>query len=339
MNEVRRPVDPMSKHWVFTHNNYTEADYHFITHTPCEYVVVGKEVGERGTPHLQGYICFVNRKRLTGVKKILPGAHWEIKRGTPLEASTYCKKDGNFYESGVLPASPHEAGGQATQEKWASAFELAKTNQLEEIQPKMLIQYYSTFKRIAQDYQHVPDDLADVCGEWFYGEPRTGKSRSARALYPGFYDKPCNKWWDGYKNHPYVIIDDFDKNHEVLGHHLKRWADRYSFPAEHKGHTYQIRPKKIIVTSNYHPKDIFNDAVLLDAIMQRFRFTHFTHNSFNPYCGATEKPKLQRTQDRLMPEIDEEVLERLRKEFQSPQTISIDDDTDEDDEIDIIVDK
>lgn len=32
---------------------------------------------------------------------------------------------------------------------------------------------------------------------WYYGEPRTGKSRTARAEGDPYIKLP-NKWWDGY---------------------------------------------------------------------------------------------------------------------------------------------
>jgi len=100
---------PGSKHWVFTLNNYTALEYDSMvafSETPeCEYIVIGKEMGDNGTPHLQGYVCFTNRKTLASVKRLLSDrAHLETMRGKPMEASTYCKKDGDYYEFGSLPA-------------------------------------------------------------------------------------------------------------------------------------------------------------------------------------------------------------------------------------------
>lgn len=67
------------------------------------------------------------------------------------------------------------------------------------------------------------------------------------------------------------MLDDFSKEHKCLGSHLKNWADHYPFIGESKGGSSSIRPKRIIVTSNYHPSDIFEDDVTVQAIERRFK--------------------------------------------------------------------
>lgn len=282
---------PEAKNWCFTINNPTEEDKLEVLSLQDKvlYYVYGEEVGDNGTPHYQGYACFKNKQRLTAVKKLLTRAHLEIARGTPQEASDYCKKDGNYREFGELPATPAAAGGEALQAKYAEAWAAAKEGRLEEVDPRLRVVHYHALRRIQQDYQKRPADLDGVCGVWYYGVPGSGKSYAARQLSDSYYDKPANKWFDGYQGEDTVIIDDLDLAHKVLGHQLKRWADRYAFPAEMKGTTIQIRPKRIVVTSNYSIDEIFaDDQVLCAALKRRFACTHFAQ------VYVPDRPQLRR---------------------------------------------
>lgn len=97
-----------AKHWVFTINNWEAADIDrigtFVDLVGATYVVAGRERGENGTPHLQGFISFDRRRTFDFVRGLFVNrAHIEIKRGTVNQAITYCKKDGDFDEHGVIP--------------------------------------------------------------------------------------------------------------------------------------------------------------------------------------------------------------------------------------------
>ena len=95
------------KNWCFTLNNYSSDDFDRLTQLvdqdECAYIIFGKEVGESGTPHLQGFIAFSKRVYLTEIKKrISRTAHFELARLVP-ESIEYCKKDGDWFEAGERP--------------------------------------------------------------------------------------------------------------------------------------------------------------------------------------------------------------------------------------------
>lgn len=220
--------------------------------------------------------------------KLQPKCNFEIAKGTPQQASDYCKKgqqshkewdklhqggpnfglNAIFEEDGTLPLT----GSQTQKRNWEEAFKLAKQHRTEEIPANILMPYYNCIKRIQQDYPMKPADLTEMNNIWYHGAPGVGKSRQARVDFDHkFFDKSLNKWWDGYRNEDNVLLDDFDKAHSMLASHLKRWCDWYSFPAEIKGTTTFIRPKRITVTSNYHPQEIFDCPKLVEAIKRRFK--------------------------------------------------------------------
>lgn len=94
----------MSRRWCFTLNNFVPDNEDTLKAIPHVYLVYGKETGESGTPHLQGFIIFKSNKRLAGLTKIIQ-AHWSIARTDSVSCSNYCKKDGEFHESGELPSN------------------------------------------------------------------------------------------------------------------------------------------------------------------------------------------------------------------------------------------
>jgi len=100
-----------SKRWCFTLNNPTEEDLINIGNVSNDleshdltYIVYGREVGDNGTPHLQGFCCFSSRKRFNTVRGVLGHrCHLEAARGTSLQAADYCKKGNDWDEFGEPP--------------------------------------------------------------------------------------------------------------------------------------------------------------------------------------------------------------------------------------------
>lgn len=96
-----------AKNWCFTLNNYTENEIMLIEKSfedgHFKYVVYGKEIGELGTLHLQGYVQCKKKLRMAQLKQMIGSrVHLEVARGTAQQASDYCKKDGDFVCLGQL---------------------------------------------------------------------------------------------------------------------------------------------------------------------------------------------------------------------------------------------
>ena len=84
-----------AKHWVFTLNNYSKDDLGLLSSiSSINRYVFQQEVGENGTPHLQGYVEFKTKKRPVSEIKFSQAAHWETTRNVKA-AIAYCyKSDG-----------------------------------------------------------------------------------------------------------------------------------------------------------------------------------------------------------------------------------------------------
>lgn len=115
------------RHWTFTLNNYTDDDVSKLQQLPsgARYLVYGKEVGDAGTPHLQGFISFKQVQRVQRIKDLFDGkAHIEVARN-PKCAAQYCKKDGDFKEFGE---PPKQSGKRTDLEALAKAIQEGETD-------------------------------------------------------------------------------------------------------------------------------------------------------------------------------------------------------------------
>ena len=261
-SKAPKPKRVKSRNWCFTLNNYKDEDLQrldkFCQEHPDVYLLYGKEKGAEGTPHLQGYWNLPVPQAASYIKKLVPRAHIEKCKGTPAENIAYCSKEREVTSYGTEPTTQQERN-KAKQKK---LLDYAKKGEISKIQEEFPGQYLSQYRNIHQimtDNMVKPPDLEETCGIWIHGRTGCGKTTKARTEYGTYYSKPCNKWWDGYQGEDCVILEDMDPNHSKLAHHLKLWTDKWSFTAEVKGGTRTLRPKKVIITSQYTIHQVFSE--------------------------------------------------------------------------------
>lgn len=255
----------MYRNICFTINNYTEVDLELILNkeksNSFSYLIYGLEIGAGGTPHVQGYAELQVRSRLASVKKYLPRAHIEARLGTAEQASTYCKKDGQYEEFGIIS----KPGERTDLDKVRL---IAETDGMRTVSAKFNLQQIRVAEKYL-DYNEIQRDWKPHV-IWLFGTTGTGKSRKARELLSDdtYVKNSGTKWWDGYDAHENIIIDDFRDSWWPITYMLAL-LDRYEFKFEVKGGHRQCLSKTIIITSAHNPKDCYRGTG--EAINQLLR--------------------------------------------------------------------
>lgn len=251
-----------AKNWCFTINNYTQSDESKIKEygatDACIYLCIGREVGENGTPHLQGFIAFRERQRLSQVHAaISERGHFEVAKGTPAQASQYCKKDGDFIECGLLPKG--KGNRSDIQQVQARILEGASRADIRDEFFAIYSRYPKAIDQYIMDVAPVRDWVTDV--NVFWGKTGRGKTRAVFEFIEKaqIYVHPGESWFDGYTGQKVVLFDDFSGSEFKLSYLLKL-LDRYPMRVPVKGGYANWVPRHVFITSNKDPDLWYENA-------------------------------------------------------------------------------
>jgi len=177
--------------------------------------------GDAGTYHLQGYVEFERAVRLAHLTKALPGAHFEVRRGTQAEAIEYCEKQDETHVGG-----PYRFGeptrGQGSR---SDLIEVQKAVRAGKRKIELFEEHFPTmvkYHRGVEEYMGLRQVRRSTRPSVFvfFGGTGVGKSRTARVIgeyvagsVEGVYFVPPPKssglYWDNYDAHKVVVFEEF----------------------------------------------------------------------------------------------------------------------------------
>ena len=287
-----------SRAFCFTLNNYTVLEQRLLEdhiNEKCYYGCYGQEIApETGTPHLQGYLYYSNmqKRSMKTWEKCLGSNRYNIRiaKGSPTQNRTYCSKEGNFHEFGILPVGQND--------RWKESVEILKEGgSVKDViiaHPQIGITCYKNLKEIRNEFAVERSSNETTALFWFYGPPGSGKSKYAKGIDPDYYKKPAGYWWDEtYHQQRVVLMDDFRPSKELPLEELLNLADYGKHTVAIKGSFRTFNSKMIIITSPQCMKETFSHLTWmlpenLEQLERRITYQcQFPLNQLDAVCLKT----------------------------------------------------
>ena len=270
------------REWVFRLSNPTipgeEYSLSLVSKDNVRYFSFQLEIGDSGTPHFQGYIEMIRSTRFNAMKELLGNGVWlDKRRGTRDQARAYTQKEDTHVDG------PWEGGewrdmaqGQRIDLEGAitTLTELRDLNKVARAHPREWVRFHRGFESLyARTQPKRP--IAPIKVVLLYGKTGTGKTRRAFEKWPNLHRKaPDTRWFDGYENQEEVLLDDFGGKVSKLSlNYTLQLLDIYHLDVEVKGSYRPLLAKRIVVTTNIHPRlwyDYTNREEQYKALMRRF---------------------------------------------------------------------
>lgn len=262
-----------TRYWCFTSYEQLKID---SDKKDFGYCIYGEEICPKtGKTHYQGYIEFKRAVSMNVVKLRLGvnTVHCEQRMGTQDQAINYCKKDNKYVEIGEKFVYKQ---GERTDLSSIATSSREGVSVKEMVDMGMINNYQQL--RFAEGLQkYVSSSSRDKpYVEWIYGPTGTGKTKKVYEEAPdAYWTEPNLQWFDGYVGQEDVIIDEF--RGQVPLNFMLRLLDRYPLSLPVKGSFISWKPKRIYITSCFHPSEVYkNCSENIQQLIRRIDKIHKT---------------------------------------------------------------
>jgi len=351
-----------AKDWVFTIWPMPDQDFEqlvpILNAMPYKYITYQIEVGSMipdpqngliGGAHLQGFVQFEEKVRLTAIRKFFPSppnnyiGHWDKRRGTPYEAAHYAQKpvpgcDCEKHCRGLDRFDINIEDGWLTAEQQYKVHEITRSIKLSGLSrtierfPEAYLTLHAGMEKLAGRFTQPRDFQSEVTV--IYGEPDAGKTRYAMQgpspyKLASFSERGSSDFFGDYRpdQHETLVVDDFYSNWKYTT--FLHVCDRYPTEVHTKGGFRQFLSRQIVFTSNLPPNEwypnILSDPYRADSFHRRIHnILFFCKTGYKVMKGHLPWPiqhlRPLTAEDILMnPQIQDWIDLGLRKKSGPPQ--------------------
>jgi len=272
--QIPQGTNAVSKTWMITLNNPTEDEKRSMKAFECNRRVIGEEVGEQGTPHLQCVYVFKKAMTFKGLKKLMPRANLQ-KCKSLTHAWNYCIKEGRF------DIVDNRTQGKRTDlEQFAERIKEGQSNfDLATAHPVAYMKFHrgKDALREALNIPERPPRTTMTSCVYVFGKPGIGKSTAVLEEEGITTDSFCEyngKFWLGYKGTDAVVLDDIDRQMITRSVFLKM-INLIPWKAETKGSYTEWTTKLVVIIQNHPPNEwpLLHDPACQRRISEVWEFT------------------------------------------------------------------
>lgn len=245
-----------------------------------DYLVYQLEVGDSGTPHIQGYVRFKASKFLEAAKRCIHDtAHLEPARGSEEQNRSYCTKDGGSETTEHGEYLPHQGQQGHRSDLHQVTTAIKNGTPMREIAtnfPETYVRYHNGLTQLQRALAAPPAAERPVRCVILWGPTATGKTHRVRTSFPGIFSIRAGRGpFDNYEGQAEVLFDEFRFEEWPISD-MNQYCDKWPCTLNCRYYNRQAAWNHVFICANSDPDGWWpNDGYLLrQAFFRRITAIH-----------------------------------------------------------------